>query len=149
MFSLTGGYVYLNAEQTGGGRATFQGWNVVPQYHITPSWSVIAEAAVLYGSPDGKSTNLHGYTAGPVYAFANKTIITPFVFTEGGAVRTSTPGSINYAFLFYAGFGVEVKLVSHMSLQLIPAEYVLSKPPTGPLNNYAAHVALTFDFGSK
>jgi hypothetical protein len=69
VFSVSAGYIYLNAEETAAPRASLNGWYAIPQYFITPHWSAIAEFANYYGSPGGKSTNIHGYTFGPVYAF--------------------------------------------------------------------------------
>ena len=149
VFTITGGYMYLNADQHAATRASFSGWYVIPEYHVTKSWSVIAEATGFTGSPVGKSTNVHSYTAGPVYAIDTKTRITPFFFGEVGDARTSQAGSVNHAFALVAGLGANVKLVKRVSLQLIPGEYILTTPAHGALHNYGAHVGLAFDFGSK
>ena len=149
MFSASFGYIHLNADQHGASRAGFDGWYAIPQYHFNKSWSAIAEFTNFYGSPGGKSTNIHGYTFGPLYAFDTKTRFTPFVFGEVGDVRTSAPGDIENSFAFVGGVGVNVKLYKQVSLQIIPGDYVLTEPSLGALHHYAAQVGLAFDFGSK
>ena len=149
MFSISTGYIHLNADQHGSGRANFDGWYAIPQYHITKSWSAIAEFTNFYGAPGGKSTNIHGYTFGPLYAFDTKTRVTPFVFGEIGDVRTSAPAGVVNAFSFVGGVGANVKLVDRISLQIIPGDYILTTPAEGALHHWAGQAGLSFDFGSK
>jgi hypothetical protein len=52
-------------------------------------------------------------------------------------------------FGFVAGVGANIKLKGRFSLQLIPADYILVKAPTGPLHNYAAQVGIVIDLWRK
>jgi hypothetical protein len=131
IFSISTGYIHLNAYQDGSGRANFDGWYAIPQYHITKSWSAI---------PD---------TFGPLYAFDTKTRVTPFVFGEIGDVRTSAPGDIANAFSFAGGVGGNIKLVNHVSPQIIPGDYILTTPPERSLHHWAGQAGPGFDFASK
>lgn len=147
--SLSFGYIYLNADQHGAPRASLNGWYAIPQWHATKNLSVITEFTNFYGSPGGNGTNVHGYTAGPLYAFSTGTRITPFVFSEIGDVRVSTPGNVGNNFAFIAGVGVNIKLVKRVYLQLIPGDYVLTDPAAGVLHSYALQVGLAFDVWNR
>lgn len=149
LLSVSGGYIYLNLGQRGAPRASLNGWYFIPQYHISKSWSAIAEFTNFYGSPQGKSTTIHGFTFGPLYAIATKTRITPFVFAEIGDVRSSVAGMVTNNFAFVGGVGANVALAKHFALQLLPADYVLTTPSGGPLNSYAAQVGIAYSFGHK
>ena len=145
VFSLSAGYIYLNADQHTGNRASFNGWYAIPQYHLRSSWSVIGEVTGFYGSSTGKSTNIHSYTAGPVYSFSTGTRLTPFLFGELGDARTSAPGKITNALAAIFGLGLNVKMTDRVALQIVPGEYVLTAPSAGVLHNYAAQVGLAFN----
>jgi len=87
VFSLTGGWIYVTAAQPEGGRATFHGRYVIPQYHINDNWSIIAENDNLYVSPVAVGTNQHVFIAGPLYGRNVGKRLYPFVFGERGRSR--------------------------------------------------------------
>ena len=49
VFTVTAGSMYLNADQHAATRASFNGWYVIPEYHVTKTWSMIAEATGFTG----------------------------------------------------------------------------------------------------
>ena len=132
VIALTGGWIYVSTEQPQGGRGAFRGWYIIPQYHLNKNLSLIAEFDNLHGSPQGESTNLHAYIAGPLYGRKWGKRLFPFTFAEAGALRASAAGNVTHSFM-----------------QLIPADYILTNPPGGPFHNYAAQAGVVFDIWSK
>lgn len=134
---------------TGGGRAAFHGWYLIPQYHVNNNWSIIAESDNLYGSPRGESTNQHVYIAGPLYGRNVGKRLYAFVFGEAGGIRISSPESITHSFIFVGGPGVSISLNRRVALHLLPADFVLVNSPTGVVLNYAAQAGITFHLWVK
>jgi hypothetical protein len=149
VFSLTSGWIYVSAAQPVGGRAAFNGWYVIPQYHLNNNWSIIAESDNLYGSPRGVSTNQHVYIAGPLYGRNVGKRLYPFVFSEVGAIRISAAGDITHSFILVAGPGLNISLNKRVALQLLPADFVLANLPTGVVLNYAAQAGMVFHLWTK
>ena len=58
-------------------------------------------------------------------------------------------GVVSNAFTFVLGGGVLIKLNQHISLQLIPAEYVMTLPSGKVANNFNALAGFTFPVGHK
>lgn len=147
--SLSFGYIYLNAGQNGASRVSLNGWYAIPQYHLSTHWSAIAELTNFYGTTKGHSTNIHGYTFGPVYSFHALGRVTPFAFGEAGDVRTSAAGVVANNFAFVAGAGINIKIAGPVALQIIPGDYILTTPDAGVLHNYAAQAGLAIDLWRK
>jgi hypothetical protein len=75
--------------------------------------------------------------------------ITPFAFGEIGDVRLSSPGAVSNNFGFVAGVGANIKLASRVSLQLIPADYILVDAPAGPTHSHAAQVGIVINLWQR
>lgn len=149
VISLSAGYIYLNVDQHDAARASLHGWYVIPQYHLSDHWSLIAEFTNFYGAPQGQSTNIHGYTAGPMYNVKIGSRVFPFVFGEIGAARVSSAGDVTNNFAFVAGVGANIKLARRFYFQFIPGDYILTSGPGGALHNYAAQAGFVVDLWSK
>ena len=86
---------------------------------------------------------------GPLYKLHAIGRVTPLGFTEFGDSRTSLQGVVSDAFTFVLGGGVLIKLNQHVSLQLIPAEYVMTLPHGNVTSNLNALAGFTFPVGHK
>ena len=134
--SFAAGFTYLQTDitDTPGGEGTSQiGWYVMPEYHINKHISVIGDLTNYQDYHAHAGENVHGFTGGPVYTpfAAPFHTVTPFVFVEGGSVRDSRGGAVNWDPAALGGFGVNVKITHTISFQYIPAEYVATKLPNG------------------
>lgn len=147
-FVLGAGYNYLNAD-TPPTRSSLNGWYVMPQYNFTPRFGAFFISTNFYGSTPLGSTNIHGYTAGPILMFPNHTRFTPGIFTEFGDVRVSTPHSITNSFGWVIGASVTVKMAKGFSLVLIPPEYTLTTPPQGTRHNFIVQAGIAYTFGKR
>jgi hypothetical protein len=71
--------------------------------------------------------------------------VTPFGFVEGGAVRDSKDGAVNWNPAAVGGIGFNMKLNHAVSFQVIPGEYVATKLPNGNWQgNYNSKAGFVF-----
>jgi hypothetical protein len=127
----------------------FNGWYLIPQYHINERWSIIAENDNLYGSPRGVSTNQHVFIAGPLYGRNVGKRLYAFLFGEIGDIRISAAGNVTHSFILVAGPGVNISLNNRVALQILPSDFVLANLPTGVVLNYAAQAGIVFHIWTK
>jgi hypothetical protein len=121
------------------------GWYGIPQVYLTKHISVIADFTNFSNYHAHSTDNLHGFTGGPVYALSSVHGFTPFGFVEGGAVRDSTAGSVNWDPAAVGGVGFNRKLTHAVSFQVIPGEYVATKLPNGNWqSNFNAKAGFVF-----
>ena len=143
--SITGAYEYLDAQGSSGQYTSLHGFDVVPALAIGKNTDVFFSFNGFYKQKE----HVNGFTGGPLYKLHAVGRVTPFGFTEIGDSRTSLSGMVTNAFTFVLGGGVLIKLDSHVSLQLIPAEYVLTLPHGNVATNYNALIGFTFPVGHK
>ena len=83
---------------------------------------------------------------GLVFTAKSSAKISPFGFADGGVVRNSNDGTVNFAPALAVGGGFAIRLTKHVGLLFIPGEYIKTWPPTGPnntLNNFTARFGIT------
>ena len=73
--------------------------------------------------------------------------VVPFVQPLVGDTRNSLSGTIQNNFTFQVAGGVDIKLKGPVSLDLVPAEYTLTRQSGMSANSYSAAVGLQFSFG--
>ncbi len=148
LYSTSIGFTYLQTDLTNvsGGPASYVlGWYGIPQYHLSKHVSVIADFTNFWNFHAGGRENIHGFTGGPAYSLKALGKITPFVFAEGGAVRDSKQGAVNWAPAALGGLGFEYKLTQAVAFQVVPGEYVATLQPNGTwTSNYNAKAGFTF-----
>lgn len=132
--SVAAGFTYLQTDLTDvtGGAGSFQlGWYGIPELHLTKHISVIADFTNFNNYHAHMTENTHGMTGGPVYALSPIHGVTAFGFVEGGAVRDSKAGAVNWDPAAVGGVGMNIKLTHAVAFQVIPGEYVATKLPNG------------------
>lgn len=131
--TVTIGYTYLWADQGNGERVNLNGWFAKPSINIARGWSGFADFTNYYGQNRKGPLNSHGFTFGGQKSFFKRVKLG--VFAEAGNLRTSNV-TVTYSFLFNLGENVSIPLYKHLNLALVPAEYVMIKPPNGmPIRN--------------
>ncbi len=142
------GFTYLQTDlaDTPGGAASYQlGWYGIPELHLTSHVSVIGDFTNFENAHAGAEENVHGMTGGPVYALSPFHGVTAFGFVEGGAVRDSKAGTVNWDPATVGGIGLNFKLTHAVAFQVIPGEYVGTKLPNGNWqSNFNTKVGLVF-----
>lgn len=139
--SITGAYEYLDAQGADHSYTSLHGFDAVAALAVSKNSDV-------YGfNKNGEHVN--GFTGGPLYKLHPVGRVTPLGFMEVGDTRTSLMGVVSNAFTFVLGGGVLIKLNQHVSLQLIPAEYVMTLPHGNVANNLNALAGFTFPVGHK
>lgn len=146
--SLAAGFTYLQTDLTdtpGGAGGYLLGWYGIPELHVTKHVSVIADFTNFSNYHAHSTENVHGMTAGPVYALSPIKGVTAFGFAEGGAVRDSKDGAVNWNPAAVGGIGLNMKLNHAVSFQVIPGEYVATKLPNGNWqSNYNSKAGFVF-----
>lgn len=154
--SIAVGFTYLQTDLTDvpGGAGSYQlGWYGIPELHLTRHISVIADFTNFsnYHAHAG-SENVHGFTGGPLYALPIRGITT-FAFVEGGAIRDSKAGQVQWNPAAVGGLGFNLKLTHALAFQVVPGEYVATQLPNGNwesnFNAKAGFVLNTFRLKSK
>jgi hypothetical protein len=147
-FSVAAGFTYLQTDltDTPGASGSYQmGWYGIPQVYLTKHVSLIADFTNFSNYHAHSTDNLHGFTGGPVYALSAFHGFTPFGFVEGGAVRDSDAGAVNWDPAAVGGIGFNRKLTHAVSFQVIPGEYVATKLPNGNWqSNFSAKAGFVF-----
>ena len=144
--SVSVGYNFLRTPTGNGDHANLNGWYFLPAVNLSKRFSVLGDSTNFYGYSRGSDLTVHGFTFGPAYSLTNHTRITPIVFTEAGVVRSNLAGNVTDAFAWVIGGGLEVKMNSHVNLQIVPGEYILSRANATDNNSYTMKVGLTFPF---
>jgi hypothetical protein len=142
--AVSAGYTYLRTPTGNGDHANLNGWYFIPSVNLNKWFGVFADFTNFYGTSRGSNLTVHGFTFGPMVSWTNRTRITPVAFTEAGLVRSDLAGNVTDAFGWVVGGGLEVKMNSHMNLQVIPAEYILTRANGTNNNNYTMKIGLTF-----
>ena len=138
--SITGAYEYLDAQGSSGQYTSLHGFDAVGALAVSKNSDVFFSFNGFYKNNE----HVNGFTGVPLYKLHSIGRLTPLGFTEIGDSRTSLAGVVSNAFTFVLGGGMLIKLDRHVSLQLIPAEYVLTLPHGNVANNFNALVGFTF-----
>ncbi len=134
----------------------------IPQVNLTKHIGVLADIVSSFNEHTGSTavanglhSNTRSFTAGPVYMLPIGKEIVPYVFAEGGAVRSSTPQSVTWNPAAVGGVGFNYNLSRHWAVQIVPGEYVaedVSLPGGGDqwTNNFNAKAGIVLNlFGNR
>jgi hypothetical protein len=149
MVSLTTSAVYLGQYEPFNHSRTLFGWSAVPDVSVTRRLGIQAEVSNLYMRSVSPGENRFILAAGPRYRFPYSTRfkIMPFLFGEGGKIRTSEPFNPHILWdpMFKAGFGFEYHVSRRLSLNLVPGEVLGEHLPDGTWDDsYGARAGVTF-----
>jgi hypothetical protein len=111
------------------GNRSLMGWSVIPQVNFTRHLGFQADFTSLYmrGVVIGESRFL--IAAGPRFTFAPRSHFTPWVYGEGGQMRTTTKANHirDWNPVVRTGIGFDLKSRHGIGFQIIPAEYIGEK----------------------
>jgi hypothetical protein len=92
--------------------------------------------------------NSHVWLGGVTWKLASsERRIVPFLQPLVGDTRNSLAGTIQHGFTFQLAGGADVKLKGPLSLEVVPAEYVLTSQGGVRASSYTAAAGLQFSFG--
>jgi hypothetical protein len=140
--SLGGGYIYQLTEGTTGHWTSTQGWYVLPTFNINKQIGVFADFANLYG----RDENVYVEFYGVFHGFANKTRLTPFIFTGPSYIRASSTGTISHSLGWCGGGGLMIPLTRRLLFETIPVEYVNNTANGDVGNNIVARAEFAITF---
>ena len=122
-------YVYVFQTSPYDSNRSLMGWSVVPEVNFTKHLGFQGDFTSLYmqGVYPGQSRFL--VAAGPRYTFAPRSRFTPFVYGEGGEMRSTTQANhlADWNPVAKAGIGFDTKITRSIAFQLIPGEYMGEK----------------------
>jgi len=138
--AVTFGYIYIDSEVMPG-----QAWNShlhgfygIPQYNVKPWFSIFADFTQTYNTAHNTRENVQSRLGGTLFTARSKQKISPFGFIDAGVVRDSKAGMITTSPILATGGGFTYKVNKHLSLLLIPGEYIRTYAATGSVNNFTA-----------
>jgi hypothetical protein len=144
---LSVGWSYTHADQTDG-FANLNGWYGSASYNVMPRLGLTVEHESYWGDFNGNRMNNHVWLGGVTWKLANsERKVIPFLQPLAGDTRNSSAGSVQHNFTFQLAGGVDIKLKGPVSLELIPAEYTLTRQNGMAANSYSAAVGLEFSLG--
>ncbi len=120
------------------------GWSAGFNVSIKKWLAAAADFSNYYGAFQENSLNVHTFLFGPTFSYPNPSRFVPFGFVIAGDSRGSIAGKVTNAFEIGVGGGVNVKLNKHVSVKILPAEYLLATPDGNARNNYKAAIGLEF-----
>ena len=138
--AVTFGYIYIDSEVMPG-----QAWNShlhgffgIPQYNVKPWFALFADFTQNYNTAHNTHENVQSRLGGTLFTARSKQKISPFGFIDAGVVRDSKAGIITTSPILATGGGFTYKVNKHLSLLLIPGEYIRTYVATGSVNNFTA-----------
>jgi len=111
------------------GNRSYMGWSVVPTVYLKHGFGFQADFTSLYMRSVVVGEKRLLIAAGPRYTFAPRSHFTPFVYGEGGMMRTTTKANnvADWNPVAKGGIGFDMKGVHGIGFQLIPGEYTGEK----------------------
>lgn len=148
--TFTASYVYRYAPDLFGANRSQMGWSAVPHVNFSKYVGLQADFTSLYTRSIYPGTNQLMIAAGPRFTFAPRSRFTPFVFLEGGQIRTTRQNShdSDWNTVAAGGLGMDFKTGrgKGMAFQLIPGEYVGQYMDDGTWNHsFMAKAGITFN----
>jgi hypothetical protein len=141
------GWTWTEADQ-GNGFAPLHGWYGSLSYNVMPRVGITLEHESYWGQYHQAGANQHVWLLGTTLKLlGGEHKVQPFVQPLLGDTRSNSTGTIHHAFTFQVAGGVDIKLGGPVSLELIPAQYVLEEQAGQTLNSYSAGAGLQFSFG--
>ena len=167
-----GGFSFLQTTGTNYEHVSVDGWNAAGSANFR-SWGVVADVSNHYGASTSNFTPIgnkgHGtmYLFGPQYSFRLIPRVTPFVHALFGGVQGarvkagplgpdgSCPSPLcsgtsiipETAFAVAFGGGLDVKVLNHMWIRLIQADYIRQNFSDGAMNSPRISAGIVFRFG--
>lgn len=147
--SFTASAIYIGMYEPANHSRTLWGWSASPDVSVTKRLGIqgeVADLSMLSVTP-GQSRLM--ISAGPRYRFpyVQRYKVMPFVFGEGGKIRTSEPylPHILWDPMYKVGFGFEYHVSRRFSLTLVPGEYLGEHLPDGTWDDsYVARFGIAF-----
>jgi hypothetical protein len=148
--TFTASYVYRYAPDLFGANRSQMGWSAVPHVNFTKYVGLQADFTSLYTRSIYPGTSQLMIAAGPRFTFAPRSRFTPFVFMEGGEIRTTRQLShaSDWNPVAAGGLGLDFKAGKGKGLafQLVPGEYVGQYLDDGSWNHsFMAKAGITFN----
>jgi hypothetical protein len=111
------------------GNRSLMGWSVVPEVNLTKHVGFQGDFTSLYMRSVVVGEKRLLIAAGPRYTFAPRSHFTPFVYGEGGEMRTTTKATdvADWNPVARAGIGLDLKTFHGIGFELIPGEYTGEK----------------------
>jgi hypothetical protein len=111
------------------GNRSLMGWSVVPEVNLTKHIGFQGDFTSLYMRSVAVGEKRLLIAAGPRYTFAPRSHFTPFVYGEGGEMRTTTKANdvADWNPVARAGIGFDMKTFHGIGFELIPGEYIGEK----------------------
>jgi hypothetical protein len=148
--SLTASYVYVFQDSQYGHNRSLMGWSVVPEVNLTKQIGLQADFTSLYMRSVYPGESRFLIAAGPRINLAPHSKIRPFLFAEGGEIRSTTKANdiADWNPVAKGGFGFDYKITRGLAFQLIPGEYMGQYlETTGDWqHNFMARAGITFNF---
>jgi hypothetical protein len=138
--AISAGYLYLGSESAPGVWTWhLHGFYGIPQVNIKPWFGFIGDFVHTANTGVNTHENVEAFLGGPIFTAHAKKKISEFAFATAGKTRDSKNGTVMYSPALAVGGGLTYKLNKHVSLLLVPGEYVRNYAATGPdLNNFTA-----------
>jgi len=131
------------------GNRSFVGWSVVPTVYLKHGFGFQADFTSLYMRSVVVGEKRLLIAAGPKYTFAPRSHFTPFVYGEGGMMRTTTKANnvADWNPVAKGGIGFDFKGVHGIGFQLIPGEYTGEKVEWRDQwnHNFSARAGIVFN----
>lgn len=146
--SVTTGYIYTFTDSQTGHNRSLMGWSAVPELRVYKAIGLQTEFTGLYVRSVYPGENRFVVAAGPRYTFAPHTRFTPFIYAEGGEMRSTSQADhvSDWDPIVKGGFGFERKIAGGLAFQLIPGEYVGEQLDDHSWeHSYSARAGITFN----
>jgi opacity protein-like surface antigen len=134
------------------------GWTAAPQFNLTRSIGLKADATGYYATPKaGQSVNSYSFLFGPVVSNrveGSPAGFTPFLHALAGVdrIRASASGSTisDKAFAMAFGGGVDINAIRRISVRLVQIDYLYTKHGTAThQDNIRVTAGVVFRFGGS
>ncbi|MDE1176941.1 MAG: hypothetical protein PW789_10090 [Edaphobacter sp.] len=123
--SVAMSYVYLFQTSPTDRNHSMMGFAVTPEINLTRHIGFQGDFTSLYVMGVDYNQRRLIMAAGPRYTFAPHSRFTPFVYGEGGEMRSvsSQNNLVDWNPVAKAGVGIDMKVTRSIAFQLIPGEY--------------------------
>jgi hypothetical protein len=145
--SFTESFVYVESPNDLGADRSLIGFSVVPALNPAHGFGLQGDFERLYMRSIALDENRLLMAAGPRFNFAPRARFTPFVYAEGGEMRSSAIGRtyVDWNPVAKGGFGFQSKLSRSFAVTLVPGEYLGRYQDDGTwLHSFSARVGITF-----
>jgi hypothetical protein len=144
---LTLGYNYAYSDE-GGGFANLNGWYGSLNWEYFKRVGLSVEHESFWGQYQGGGVNQHAWLGGVTWKLRpGNPKVSPFLQPMGGATRSSSASSVEQQPTFQLSAGADITLKGNLSLEVIPAEYMLTHGSGQYLHTYEAAGGLQYAFG--